>query len=337
MFAPNYKLTPELLKNMYEVERLYGQLEARQTPKSLLLNLERDNLVQSSYSSNRIEGNPLSHADVTNLLLDERIPVNRDEKEVANYFDILKSLSDLIDKPITVEVLLHLHSQLLTGVQDNIKGKLRNTSVVVGRKNELGEVFIKHNPPAHDQAEIEKLLQELSHWIDAAQELPILKAGIFHHHFVYIHPFEDGNGRVCRLATALIFLKHSYQINKYFVLDDYYDVDRDLYSDKLHAADSGDKTEWLEYFTEGVKYSLQSALAKIDKGMKSLSFDLRPTQKEAQALKILQENKEMSSGDLAKEIKVTRQQAFNLLKSLVEKGFVEQVGEKRGAYYKVKR
>ncbi len=47
--------------------------------------------------------------------------------------------------------------------------------------------------------------------------------------------------------------------NKYFVLDDYYDIDRIQYSDKLHSADTGNQTQWLEYFTDGVKYSLQSA------------------------------------------------------------------------------
>ncbi len=81
MQKPKYRLTQELLKNMTEIERLYGNLEALKDPKSLYTNLERDNLIKSSYASNKIEGNPLSVAEVTNLLLGDRVPANRDEKE----------------------------------------------------------------------------------------------------------------------------------------------------------------------------------------------------------------------------------------------------------------
>jgi len=173
-------------------------------------------------------------------------------------------------------------------------------------------------------------------WLPKAQESPILKTGIFHHEFVYIHPFEDGNGRVCRLLTALIFLRHNYLINKYFVLDDYYDIDRELYSDSLHSADSGDKTKWLEYFTDGVKYSLQSALGRIETGLSRLTFDLRPTPKEQEVLGIIQKYRQISSSDLVKEFKITRQQAFNLLKSLTEKGYVEKKGSTKSSYYELK-
>ncbi len=336
MFKPIFTLTRELLTNINEIERFYGQLEGMQIPKSLLLNLERDNLTQSSFASNSIEGNPLTHSDVTNLLLDERVPTNRDEKEVLNYFHILQNLNSGINQPIDIEFLLKVHWDLLNGVNDELKGKLRDTSVVVGRKKKDGEIFIKHNPPAHSKDKIKRLLEELLEWLKTTDNTAVIKAGIFHHQFVYVHPFEDGNGRVCRLLTALLFLKYGYLINKYFVLDDYYDIDRDLYSDKLHTADSGDKTEWLEYFTEGVKYSLQSALVKVQNGLNKLSFDIRPTRKEKAALEIIQGYKEISSSDLAKELQVSRQQAFYLLKALTEKGFLEQIGEKRGTYYKLK-
>ena len=73
MFKPNFRLTPKLLANITQIERLYGQLEALKIPKILELNLKRDNLIQSAYVSNSIEGNPLSLAEVTNLLLADRV------------------------------------------------------------------------------------------------------------------------------------------------------------------------------------------------------------------------------------------------------------------------
>jgi len=100
MFKPKFKLTQKLLSNIGQIERFYGQLEGLKIPKKLEINLQRDNLIQSSYVSNSIEGNPLSLREVTNLLLDERVPVNRDEKEVVNYFAILQNLNSYINKKI---------------------------------------------------------------------------------------------------------------------------------------------------------------------------------------------------------------------------------------------
>lgn len=336
MFKPQYKLSVNLMQNINTIERIYGQLEGMKIPQSLLLNLERDNLIQSSYASNRIEGNPLSLPEVTNLLLSDRVPVNRDEKEVANYFNILKTLDSEATLPFNLNLILKIHASLMTGVKTEIAGKIRERAVVVGKRGPNHELIIKHNPPCHAKSEIEKYLKDLLIWHEQTEDMPIIKAGIFHHQFVYIHPFEDGNGRACRLLTALIFLKNRYLINKYFVLDDYYDVNRDEYSDNLHSADSGDATKWLEYFTEGVKYSLKSAFVKIEDGLTRVKFDLRLTKKEIGALSIIKSYKEATSTDLSRELKVTRQQAFNLLQSLIEKGYVLKMGSTKNSYYIVK-
>ena len=252
MLTPKYSFSNKILTNLREIERFYGNLEARQVPKSLLLNLERNNLIQSSFASNSIEGNPLSQIEVTNLLLNDRIPTNRDEKEIVNYSTILKSMGGFIDKDFNLDLILSVHQKLMNGVNEKIKGQIRNNKVVVGMKLPNGKIIIKHNPPFHKKTDINNALQKLIDWVNSSQEQPILKAGIFHHEFVYIHPFEDGNGRTCRLLTALILLKNQYQINKYFVLDDYYDIDRQLYSTSLNTADKGAKNTWLADFTDGV-------------------------------------------------------------------------------------
>lgn len=333
MLNPRFTLTPKLITNLTEIERYYGQLEGIRIPQQLQLNLERTNLIQSSYASNSIEGNPLSVGEVTNLILNDRMPANRSEKEVVNYFSILKQLDMQTRQPFNVSLIRNIHKELLTGIDDKIKGQIRNVPIVVGRRQIDKQIIIKHNPPFHDSVPIENALNDLTKWLLATKDPIILSAGIFHHEFVYLHPFVDGNGRVCRLMTALILLSHNYQINKYFVLDDYYDIDRDLYSDSLHSADSGDKTTWLEYFTDGVKYSLQSALGRVQEGITKLSLDIRPSPREQQALEVVKQYKEITSADLVKELKISRQQAFNLLKALTQKGYLEKKGSTKDSYY----
>lgn len=339
MFKPQYSLSGKLLSAIAKMERFYGQIEALRVPKKLELNLERNNLIQSSYASNKIEGNPLTLPEVTNLLLDDRVPTNRDEKEVVNYFELLSSLEKYQESVLDVDLIKKFHSLLLTGV-DKTAGEVRTEKVVVGKyQEEKGNytLKVKHEPPFHDRKDIESALEELFSWVKSQTDLPaVVLVGIFHHQFVYIHPFEDGNGRVCRLLSTLLFLKRQYQINKLFVLDDYYDIDRMQYSDMLHSADKGDKTEWLEYFAEGVGYSLQSALARFKNAMQGLSVKNRPTPKEREVLEFLKEQKEVTSSDLAKKFEVSRQQAHNLLKSLVDKGLLEQKGSTKSSYYFLK-
>lgn len=339
MFQPNYQLAPRLLTALTTIERLYGQIEALKVPQKLSLNLTRNNLIRSTYASNRIEGNPLSEAEVTNLILNDRVPVNRDEKEVIKYFALLSNLKKYTKTPLGLNMITDFHKQLLEGL-DPFAGEIRDVQVVVGHyKKERGDVSlrVKHNPPFHKRTEISKSLVELLDWITENSELPaVIQAGLFHHHFVYIHPFEDGNGRVCRLLTALILLKRGYEINRYFVLDDYYDVDRDHYSDMLHSADKGDLTVWLTYFADGMKYSLQSALVKYEDAMRTLNFEERPTPQEHKVLNILKEYPEVTAPDAAKKLGVTRQQAHFLLKALVDKGLVEKHGKTKKSYYEIK-
>ncbi|MDR2251565.1 MAG: Fic family protein [Endomicrobium sp.] len=338
MFKPKYQLTRKLLENISAVERLYGQIEQLRLPKSLWLNLERNNLIQSTYVSNSIEGNPLSLPEVTNLLLGGRVPATRDEKEVSNYFAILKELPSL--KEFDLETLLSIHKELLTGVKDKIAGKIRNSIVVVGNRIQTPkglELIVKHNPPYRNKEQIEKHLQELFDWSkNYDQILPILKAGIFHHQYVYIHPFSDGNGRTCRLLAALFLMQNGYQINKYFVLDDFYDTNRQLYSDKLSAADKGDLTQWLEYFTEGLKYSLQSAIERAKNSLSQVSASMRLTKRENQVLEKFTSIGEFAASDVIKFLNVSRQQVNIILKGLIEKGRIEKQGGKtKGVFYKI--
>ncbi len=339
MFTPVYTLTPELLTTLTLIERLYGQLEALRIPKELELHLERKNLVQSSYASNKIEGNPLTMPEVTNLLLDDRVAVNRNEKEVVNYFLLLQKLPEFVQQPFTPDFVENVHAKLMEGVEKTA-GKIRNVKVVVGNyRGEEGDVSlrVKHDPPYHTRKEIVQSLQELFTWLEQDNTLPtVIKSGIFHHQFVYIHPFEDGNGRVCRILTALIFLKDSYEINKFFILDDYYDIDRHQYSDKLHSADSGDKTQWLTYYAQGVMYSLQSALAKVKASIHTLRIDLRPTPKEREILEILKVLGQVTSRTVAGELHVSRQQAHALLRSLVEKNLLTKHGSTKSSFYEIR-
>ena len=51
---------------------------------------------------------------------------------------------------------------------------------------------------------------------------------------------------------------------------------------------------------------------------------------------LFQEQPEMTSTELARKLKVSRQQAHNLLSALVNKGFLERQGTTKSSYYSLK-
>lgn len=345
MFALKYDITSKLLNNLTTIERLYGQIESEELIPSVALRLQRQNLVLATHHSTSIEGNPLSPTEVTNVILGDKIPTTKAEQEVKDYFEALVKLDEYNrqQRRIDLKFIRDLHASVMRSSGDNRIGKFRDARVVVGHREGVGEgitIQIKHEPPAHTRTKITKLVGELINWAAADETVPaILKAGIFHHWLVYIHPFYDGNGRVTRLIAAYILMQNGYEVTRYFILDDYYDIDRFEYSDKLHTADEGDHTLWLEYFTEGLVYSLQAALSKIreykQESLEEIKGEKRAlvTKREEDVLRIVMNLKTVRSRDIAQRLGVSRQQAFRLLDSLVEKGILEKKGKTKASYY----
>lgn len=343
MFEPKFTYTPQVITQLTSIERLYGQLLGEKLIPSLALKLSQENQILATHHSTSIEGNPLSPYDVTNIILGDQIPTTKSEKEVHNYFSTLNSIFNLAKKqePITNNLVKKLHKQLMTELLPKGLGEFRNGPVFVGHRTQT-EIVVKHNPPFHTREEIEQALKDLYDWLNTPDQLhPLIKAGIMHHQFAYIHPFFDGNGRLGRILTAYYLLLKHYEVVKFFIMDDWYDIDRQQYSDTLHTADSGDKTKWLEYFLEGIAYSLQAALSRIDELKKVKMEEIKGekrvlvTNREEDVLQIVLEKKAIKTPDVSENLQVTRQQAHALLASLVKKGLLEKFGSTKTSYYKL--
>src|SRR3989344_3169258 len=343
MFEPKVTLTLPILNKLGMIERLYGQLLGEKLIPSLTLRLSQENLILATHHSTSIEGNPLSPQDVTNVILGDQLPTTKSEKEVKNYFGVLNTLYVLLLKheDLSVGLVEKLHKQLMEGIEKKDYGEVRNGPVFVGHKTKT-EIVVKHNPPYHTDHEIKKAPSELFIWATKDDEYhPLLKAAILHHQFAYIHPFFDGNGRLARILTAYYLLLKQYEVTKYFILDDYYDIDRNLYSDTLHTADTGNVSSWIEYFLDGIANSLQAALARIQElkqtNMEEFTGEKRVlvTPREEEVIQIAMDKKAIKSSDLEDAFSVTRQQAHQLLSSLVKKGLMEKFGKTKTSYYKL--
>lgn len=343
MFKPNFTITSKMVNSLSVIERLHTQLTAEKLIPSLALKLSEENQVLATHYSTSIEGNPLSPYDVTNIVLGDQIPATKSEKEVKNYFATLNKIF-ILEKEhasISLDLTKTLHKELMKDLDDKSLADFRNGEVFVGHRTKE-EIVVKHNPPFHKKEDIQNALFKLFEWLNNEDELhPLIKAGIFHHQFAYIHPFFDGNGRLTRILTEYYLLLKNYQVAKFFILDDYYDIDRQMYSDMLHSADKGSDTSWLEYFLEGIANSLQAAIARVN-DLKKTSLDeltgekrVLVTPREEEVLEIIMDKKAIKTKDIQEALSVTRQQAHALLFSLARKKIVEKFGKTKTSYYKL--
>lgn len=345
MYEPKFSFTPNLISQLTKIERLYGQLLAERLIPSLSLKLAQENRVLATHYSTSIEGNPLNPHEVTNIVLGDTIPTSKSEQEVKNYFDALNHVSIVArsKSPVSTKLTLDTHEFVMRGIDIKYPGKFRSSKVIVGHKGFHGLV-VKHDPPAHAAGQIEARLKQLYEYLKTPTQIsPLILSGILHHEIAYIHPFYDGNGRVTRLLTSYFLMIHGYEVSKFFILDDYYDIDRLEYSDKLHSADDGDKTVWLEYFLEGIAHSLHAAQNRIhdlsNKRIESIKGDKRVlvTPREEEVLQIVLELKKIKTKDVVKALSVSRQQSQSLLHNLVEKEILERVGVTKSSYYQLKK
>ena len=176
--------------------------------------------------------------------------------------------------------------------------------------------------------EVPALMDEFVKWLnsnDSSQLNPILIAGIAHYEFVRIHPFVDGNGRTARALATLILSLKEFDIKKFFALDDYYDSDRMAYYRVLNSIDQKtfDLTEWIEYFTDGVLLSLTKVKEKVlqlslEKHKKDAKGQLALTEKQTKVIEHMILNGRITSGEIQKMFKISRQAAHKEIIKLTE-------------------
>lgn len=163
--------------------------------------------VRMTYNSNHIEGSKLS-ADQTRQIFEtntldvsDGIPVD-DVLETVHHFRAIDYVIDIAEDELTEDIIKHLHYILKHDTKDSTLGWFavgdykKRANVVGGREtSKLSDVH------RHMKALIDEY--------NAKENITIEDIIAFHAEFEYIHPFQDGNGRVGRLVALKECLHHN--------------------------------------------------------------------------------------------------------------------------------
>jgi len=339
MFEPQFTYTNKIVNYIAKIASAKEIISNAKIIPLYDTQLKQNAMIKSSHYSTSIEGNPLNLDEVKTLIINNQKPTTKEEQEVLNYFNVLNKLNKYYDKTITKQTILSLHKDLTKDLLRNpeYEGKFRDTSVIIGN---LHTKKINYIPP--DAYKVPYLVDELLDWLNNCTDeiYPVIIAGILHYELVRIHPFIDGNGRTSRIMATLILSIHEFNIDNYFTLDEYYNLDRQSYVNALNSADkNNDLTIWLEYFCKGVVYSIE----KVKNEVLTLSqitskYDntIELTPNEISVLTLLEEKEYIKNKDIQKMLNISSQASYKIIKKLKNKKLIKTIGKGRSTKYSLR-
>ncbi len=250
--------SPAHLSIMKKIGEHRGKQELffRQTPEALD-SLQHIAVIESSESSNRLEGITAPHKRVEGIVKKEITPETRSEQEIAGYRDALSLIhSSGEDMKFSIETILHLH-KIICSYMPEEGGIIKTTDNEIIELNSDGS-FKKVRFKPVSAGKTEKALKNLEkNYFKSAidneiEALIIIPLAILD--FLCIHPFRDGNGRVARLLTLMLLYHFDYQVGRYISLERIFEESKQSYYDTLETCSKNwhkekhDPFPWLNYF-----------------------------------------------------------------------------------------
>ncbi len=262
-----HSLTPEFLANLrYDglqiaTMRALGeyrgkqQLYFAQSPE-VLSDLRQIAVIESTESSNRLEGVVVPKDRLKSLVIKNATPKSRSEQEVAGYRDALALIHESAEHMQFSEgVVRQLHTMLYR-YMPQAGGQWKATDNDIVEKHPDGTVRVRFRPvPAHlTPMAMADLVGQYRAANDRQLADPLVLIPLSVLDFLCVHPFPDGNGRVARLVTLLLLYQCDYTVGRYISLERIFEESKESYYETLEASSQHwhegrhDVRPWLDYF-----------------------------------------------------------------------------------------
>lgn len=228
----------------------------KQQSQQILQTLKDVAVIQSTESSNRIEGIYTSSKRFTDLMSSKVEPRDRSESEIAGYRDVLNTIHSAYDAiPISSSVILQLHRDLYK-FSPATGGSYKNSNNVIEETLPDGSKNIRFIPvdAFYTSDYMERLCEAYSKDISKEKVEPLMLIASFVLDFLCIHPFNDGNGRMSRLLTLLLLYRSGYEVGRFISIEKIIENSKETYYEALNKSsmlwhdEKNNSYIWMEYF-----------------------------------------------------------------------------------------
>ncbi len=345
---PRFEIDQSRVSNLLaEVNMLRGQLLGR----LVMLGVQEqddsilDVLTQEIITSSEIEGEILNRdsvrSSVARQLGLESAGLSRTDHYIEGVVQVMLDATNRFSEKLDAERLFGWHAALFpTGYSGSYK-----ITVADWRKGEepmqvvsgaLGKQIVHYQAP--ESIQIEAMMNDFLVWFDNSQLQidPIVKAAIAHLWFVTIHPFDDGNGRLCRTLTEMLLSRADNTGRKYYSLSSVFLSNRKEYYNHLETAQKGgmEITSWVEWFLTQVRQAVNISLQKTNGIVLKTQFwdrhrETPINERQRKVLNMLFDGFEgkLNSSKWYKINSCSQDTAIRDIKDLVAKGILRQANE----------
>ena len=322
--SPPFKITNEILNFVYEIGELVGKISAeKEFEKNLTL--RRENRIKTIYSSLAIEQNTLTLEQVTDVINGKRVLAPpKDIKEVQNAYEIYERLEELDENSVKDLLLAH---KIMTSELIKESGRFRSKNAGVYQGDKL--IHMGTLPEY-----IPELINNLFSWLKNSKEHPLIKAAVFHYEFEFIHPFQDGNGRIGRLWHSLILSKWK-KIFAWLPIESLVQkYQKEYYISINNSNRDGESTEFILFMLRIINETLIELVENkktTDKTTDKMTDKNRERIK--LVIKYLSQNNSINNKEAQNLLDISESAAKRFLNKLVKENILEAVGEYKARKY----
>ena len=325
-YEPPFKITSKAINLISQIAAAMERLKIR-FEQSDSVRLRKINRMKTIQGSLAIEGNTLTEEQVTALIEGKHIiaPV----KEVQEVKNAIQAYEQCLSfNPYKKEDLLAAHKLMTFGLVDH-PGHFRYGGVCIAGKDGISHIA----PPAD---RVPFLMDDLFQWLKDTDAHPLIKSSVFHYEFEFIHPFEDGNGRMGRLWHSRILAEW----NPLFIhlpIENMILKNQAAYYRALeHSTEQNDSGIFIDFMLEIIIKTIRES-----KRDNAVDDTLNDTVNDAvndtvnMILTCINENPAISYEELAKKTGKSRITISRKLAELKKAGRITRVGADKNGYWHI--
>ena len=313
------------------------QLYSVQLPE-VLKGLQKAATIESTESSNRLEGVIISTQRLHALMLKDATPRSRSEQEIAGYRDALNLIHESgKEMPFSEGTIRQLHG-LMYRYMPQPGGQWKATNNDIIERQPDGRSRVRFAPvPAHLTPMA--MADLIAHYRSALDQhltdsLVLVPLAILD--FLCIHPFPDGNGRMARLLTLQLLYHFDYAVGRFISLERLFEESKETYYETLEASSQGwhdgqhDSMPWLNYFW-GV---LLRAYREFETRVGALEHGHGAKGERVRA-EVLRRQHPFAISDIEEACPgVSRDMVRHVLRTMKDEGLITPEGKGRGARWR---